>query len=189
MDTKVTFDLSAATVTIEGPGDVLTRLFDAVRGVAPNLEVRVIPAQTSPVAPAAPAPTSARVSLATAGARAASASSVPTSVNSLQTFRRRALRVGRAEARQFAQRYAAKTTVDRIVVLAAYAATYLGTFSAQQMTEWFDECGFEQPANMSVALNDARLKAVVLERAKRNQWALTQDGVERLATLDKSTTP
>ena len=184
MDARITFDLRAQTVTIEGPGDLLTRLFDAVRGVVPDLEVRVIPGKAQPTERTpSPPPTTSK-------ARENAIVSPFTVRDLFAQFKLQPQRgtsdSAHPSVRDFARSFEAKSTIDRILVLAAFATQRGAPFSAQEMIEWFEECAFEHPANMSIALNDARLKAEILQRGERNQWTLTPTGIERLASLRRS---
>lgn len=191
----MTFDLRAEKVTIEGPSAALTKLFEAIHAVAPHLEVRVVPGPPPPcLDEAAPTPPAFAGTIG----RQAADHVIETTARDCKTLGdllKESMDIA-TKVRAFARRYQPASTVDRIIVLAGYSVSHGnltlhkdGAFTSQQMQSWFRACGYEAPANMAVALNDAHSKAEVLSRLQRNRWMINDAGLSRLHLMERKALP
>lgn len=182
--TRVTFDLRAETVTIEGPSAALTKLFEAIHAVVPTMELRVIPGSPSREGSSEITPRPLATSLGLQAVRRVIESASRDGQAHTDTL---------AESKRlhaFTRLYQPAFTIDRITVLAGFAVTRGdGEFTSQLMDVWFMACGWDAPANMAVALNDAHSKAEILDRRNRNRWLLNAAGLRRLKQLERTVPP
>jgi len=150
---RVTFDLRRGTILVEGPPDDLTRLFDAVRVAAPALKhISIVTSDTDVTAPPP---------------------------HDIAEQRRGSDASSRAPTmRDFARKLPLENTYQRIAVLAYYAAKYdrKPSFTVKDMNDWFGLCGFKKPAQMAVAMSDARRRYGYVENKGRDQWTVATGG-------------
>lgn len=157
---RVTFDLRRGTILVEGSADDLTKLFEAARAVAPALkEIHIMTDGTPAAGHAAP-------SKRTDDVPRAPPQRAPT-------------------LREFAQRFADENLSCRIAALAYYSTEYARkpSFSAREMLAWFEQCGFTKPAQMAVAMSDARRKYHYVESRGRDRWTLAPQGREQVLAI------
>lgn len=156
---KVSFDLARNQVTIEGDGPDLMSLLQLVRDVAPKVsEIRLV---TTP----------ANAAMPPAGASPAGngASGSAEGEKSPQ---------GGPTMREFARSMAPANLSEKIVAIGAYLERFesRSSFSPKEISDYFRICGFEKPAQMAVALFDARRKYGFLEKAGYGLWKLSTAG-------------
>lgn len=154
---KVLFDLSRNQVALEGDSPDLMALLQLVRDVAPKLtEIRIITNTQNPRI--------AEQEQQNGGGSNGAEGEVR--------------RQGAPTLREFARSIGPTTLTERIIAIAAYHKRHAGrdTFSPKEMSDWFTICGFQKPAQMSVALFDAKRKYGFLDKAGHGQWRLSTAG-------------
>ena len=154
---KVVFDVIAGRLSIEGDGPDLIKVLETARELAPRLsQIQLI---TS--APAGDVQPSSVGNSTPASGRASIASSANT-----------------ATLRQFARSLALTNMSERIAAIAYYVNKIEArpSFSPKEMDGWFTMCGFQKPAQMPLALFDAKRKYGYMESASRGVWKISNQG-------------
>lgn len=147
---KVSFDMAARCISIEGDAPDLLEILKSVKELAPKFsEIKL-----------------------TTGAPAASTAIQridPTPGGEKQPP---------LSLREFARAVAPQNNYERIVAIAAYKQRYENreAFSPKEMGDWFMQCGFERPSQMAVAIFDARRKYGFLDKSGHGQWKLSTGG-------------
>jgi hypothetical protein len=80
--------------------------------------------------------------------------------------------------REFARGLGVSSIAERLAAMAYYAKVHDGkqTFTAKELDDWFTRCGFEKPAQMNVALSDAKRKAGTVESSSYGYYKITTSG-------------
>jgi hypothetical protein len=80
--------------------------------------------------------------------------------------------------KEFAKRFSVNSAVDRICVIAYYLNKIKGnpSFSVKEMDDCFTMCNFQKPAQMAVAMSDAKRKKEYVDSKGRDKWQLTVIG-------------
>ncbi len=80
--------------------------------------------------------------------------------------------------RQFVRAIQLNNVSERIAAVAYFMKNNEGrqSFSPKEMNEWFGFCGFQKPAQMPVAVFDAKRKHGYTESAGHGQWKLSTNG-------------
>lgn len=154
---KITFDFSAKRVAIDGDGPELVQVLTLVRDLAPTLPSISI----ETVGAGSPAGTPAGTLPSGNGAGGATAGGSPPST-----------------MRQFVRSLALGSMSEKIAAIAFYQARHLQkpTFSPKEMGDLFTQCGLEKPAQMPVAVYDAKKKNGLVENASHGTWKLSTQG-------------
>jgi hypothetical protein len=158
---KLIIDFAASQITIEGDGPELVSVLQAARDVAPMIsEIKLLTGGPVPKREEAPEPQGGGGLAAGGGSR-----------KNWKTMR------------EFTRWLGLASIAERLTGIAYYVKIHEGktTFTAKEMDGWFTLCGFEKPAQMSVALSDAKRKAGTMDGAGYGNWKLTTTG-ENLIT-------
>lgn len=149
---KVHFDFDRRAISIEGQEPELVELLKLVREIAPKLPQITISIHSIPVSNQTVANDQKGGSLA---AQASNQS-----------------------MRQFARSLSLSNAAERIAALAYYGKHIEGkeTFSPKEMSATFMACGFQSPAQMPVAVFDAKKRYGYIESAGRAKWRITTSG-------------
>jgi hypothetical protein len=143
---KVTFDFSKNQIGIEGEGPELISVLQVVRDIAPKIPEIKISTQ----------------------APSASGDEKPPreALGNNQTLR------------QFARSLVVDNISEKIATIGYFLKRHEGrdTFSPKELADLFVTCGFQKPAEMSVALNDAKRKYGYVDNAGVGKWKLTTSG-------------
>ena len=161
---KVVFDLSAGRLAIEGDGPELLKVLDAARQLAPDIKQIQIVTSAAPVSPAI------------------SEAKEPTNAQGLPGASK--------TLRQFARSLTLDNTSERLAAVAYYVNKIEGkqSFSPKEISGWFTMCGFQKPANMALAVFDAKRKYGFLDTIGRGMWRLSNQG-ENLITAKIEANP
>lgn len=157
---KLIIDFAASQITIEGDGPELVTVLQAARDVAPMIsEIKLLTGTSTPKREE-PADPSGGTGVTAGGSKRQWKS-----------------------MREFTRWLGLASIAERLTGIAYYVKLHEGktTFTAKEMDGWFTLCGFEKPAQMSVALSDAKRKAGTMEGAGYGNWKLTTTG-ENLIT-------
>jgi hypothetical protein len=155
---KITFDFSRQQVAIEGEHAHIVEVLTLVQKVAPAISHIQIVQSGSPGSPATPTQGSSNGHQETPHASQNGGSQVQT-------------------LRQFARGLQLDNTSERIAAIAYHMKQHdKPTFSPKEMSDWFGICGFQKPAQMPVAVSDAKRKYMYLESAGHGAWKLTTNG-------------
>lgn len=156
---KVVFDVSGGKLAIEGDGPELLKVLEAARNLAPHVsQIQIIAShgERPTVHPQhsaadASAPTENRTPLRDA----------PT-----------------ATLRQFVRSLSLDNISERIAAIAYYVNKMEGRphFAPKEMDGWFTMCGLQKPAQMPLALFDAKRKYGYAENVARGSWRISNQG-------------
>lgn len=154
---KVVFDVSIGRLAIEGDGPDLLKVLEAARQLAPSVsQIQIItsrsPAQSDGDS-SPPQNSEAKPSVGLGG-------------NTPQTLR------------QFVRSLTLDNMAERIAGIAYYINKIEGrpSFSPKEMDGWFTMCGLQKPAQMPLALFDAKRKYGFAENASRGLWRVSNQG-------------
>lgn len=146
MGVKITFDLRAGKISIEGSDKEVLKLLQEAKSIAPHIEhINIGPAGS--------------VSDSGSGTGSGSDDQKP----AIREFAR-SLPVSTHYERIAALAYYAVKKEGR------------STVSPKEMEDWFDLCGFKRPGNMRVALADAKHKYHYVDNKGRGQWTISTGG-------------
>jgi len=165
---KVTFDLAARQISIDGDGPELLKLLETVRAVAPQLPNIQIATKGELHAP--PALYTGTGPGTGTGVGMVNQDYSPPSIGALQSGQ---------TVRQFVRGLPLDNAAERIAAIAYYIKTHEGRndFSPKEMDSWFSICGLQKPAQMGVAIFDTKRKYGYIDNGNgRGQWRLTIGG-------------
>jgi hypothetical protein len=153
---KIVFDVSAGRLAIEGDGPELFKLLEAAKELVPSIsQIQIVtgskPAQNPP---RTDVPADGTTELA-----------LPSTVPS-------------GTLRQFARSLTLANIAERIAAIAYYVNKVQGrpSFSPKEMEGWFTMCGFQKPAQMSLALFDTKRKYGYADNFSRGLWRVSNQG-------------
>lgn len=152
MSLKVTFDPRTGKISVEGESKDLIAVLEAAKGVAPHFKHLSV----------GPAASGAETDESADGKDAHGAGGG-----------------GRKPAmRDFGRSLVLDNVYQRIAALAYHAIKIEGrtSFSPKEMDDWFGLCGFKKPANMRVALADAKAKYGYIVSKGYAQWTIATGG-------------
>ena len=155
---RVVFDVSAGRLAIEGDGPELIRVLEAARELAPAIsQIQIITSRGGQDR----ATRSQAQEPGETENRMGSGQSTPP-----------------ATMRQFARSLSLNNAAERVAAIAYYANRIQGkqSFSPKEMDGWFTMCGFQKPAQMPVALYDAKRKYGYVENIGRAMWRISNQG-------------
>jgi len=155
---KVMIDISAGRLAIEGDGPELLKVLQAARELAPDItQIQII---TSGGDPSTIAQAEAQDS------RHARSVATPKQSASPGTMR------------QFARSLSLSNSAERIAAIGYYANKIEGkpSFAPKEVDGWFTLCGFQKPAQMPVALYDAKRKYGYVDNIGRAMWRISTQG-------------
>jgi hypothetical protein len=153
---KLVFDFAAQQIGIEGDGPELLKLLQAARELAPELS---------------------HIQIATRGPGSARQASTAAVEQKIAGRNGHSDLVGQT-MRQFVRSLPLDNAAERIAAIAYYVKTQEGreSFAPKEMSEWFTHCGLQKPAQMPVAIFDAKRKYGYLESGGHGKWRLTTGG-------------
>jgi hypothetical protein len=152
---KVIFDLSGGKLAIEGDGPELLSVLAAAKELSPNIsQIQIITSTAKP-------------SLETQSEMGRKNPPLP--MGDSQSV---------GTLRQFARSLALENASERIAAVAYYINKIEGrpSFSPKEMDGWFTMCGFQKPAQMPLALFDAKRKYGYTDSAARGSWRISNQG-------------
>lgn len=154
---KIHFDFANQRISLEGDGPEIFKIMQAAAELAPKLPTFEIVTQPS-VAGNTPKP-----STILAGSGGDSAKGGNGSPHTL---------------RQFARSLALSSLMDRIAAIGYYQKHHENkdVFSPREMSDWFVQCGFQKPAQMPVALSDAKRKYGYVDNMGHAMWRVSTQG-------------
>lgn len=155
---KVVVDISAGRLAIEGDGPELLKVLQAARELAPDItQIQII---TSDGAPGTTAQVEAQ------DCRHARSGATPSQSANPGTMR------------QFARSLSLSNSAERIAAIGYYANKIEGkqSFAPKEVDGWFTLCGFQKPAQMPVALYDAKRKYGYVDNIGRAMWRISTQG-------------
>jgi hypothetical protein len=157
---KVVFDVLAGRLSIEGDGPDLIKVLETARELAPTLSQIQLITGNRPVSQSGNAE---REHSETFTIGLANQSATPQSAGTL---------------RQFVRSLALDNISERIAAISYYVNKIEGrpSFSPKEMDGWFTMCGFQKPAQMPLALFDAKRKYGYSESAARGIWRISNQG-------------
>jgi len=153
MGAKVTFDLRAGRISIEGTDKEVIKILREAKAVAPHFKhITIGPETTSQ-------PNNRSEDLDLPGGGGSGRNQEPA-------------------IREFGRSLPVNTHYERIAALAYHAIKIdrRASFSPKEMEDWFGLCGFKKPGNMRVALADAKHKYDYVTNKGRGQWTITTGG-------------
>jgi hypothetical protein len=155
---KVVFDVSGGKLAIEGDGPDLLKVLEAARDLVPAVSQIQIITRKDP-SPPGPASVSERGENGVQPERGTPAAPSGT-------------------LRQFVRSLSLDNISERIAAIAYYVNKIEGrpSFSPKEMDGWFTMCGFQKPAQMSLALFDCKRKYGYSESASRGVWRISNQG-------------
>lgn len=153
---QVQFDFAAQRISIEGDSPDLLQVLAAVRELAPQLSSINIVTQTQDSGNAPSKPDQWKNGQGATGMFAGAPMTM----------------------RQFVRSISLDSAMERIAAVAYYQRHHdeNESFSPKQMDEWFVQCGFQKPANMSVTFADTRRTRGFIENVSRGEWRITRQG-------------
>lgn len=155
---KVVFDVLAGRLAIEGDGPELVKVLEVARELAPAIsQIQIITSARDQEQPSA------------------AEHQEPGGMHAGSSLRQS---TPPATMRQFARSLALRNSAERIAALAYYANKIEGkqSFSPKEMDGWFTMCGFQKPAQMPVALYDAKRKYGYVDNIGRAMWKVSNQG-------------
>lgn len=152
---QVVFDFANQRINVDGEGQELVQLFSLLKEIAPQ-----IPSIT--------------FSSSSSGAKGAG-------TNNDQGGNGNSGNGGsdiKQTMRQFVRSLSLGSMSEKICAIAYYQKTVLSrsSFSPKEMGDWFVQCGLEKPAQMPVAVFDAKKKNGYLDNAGHGSWKLDTQG-------------
>ena len=148
---KITFDLSAGQIVVEGEEGDLMKLAEQAKSLAPSLsEIRILTQKKQASLEKGESPVPASVTVA----------------------------ARQPSIRDFAKSLNLSNTYERIAALAYHAIKTQGraSFSVKEISDWFGLCGFQKPTHMPAALSDAKRKYGYVDSKGRDQWSIATGG-------------
>src|SRR5579863_1557531 len=167
---KIVFDFNAQQIGIEGDAPELSDLLTLVRDIAPKLpSISILTGPRHAPGPSLPA---AGGNGNHNGAAAASINGGGTSNGGPATG------LASQTLRQFVRSLSFTSISEKLTAIAFYQGKVGGrmTFSPKEMGDWFTQCGLEKPAQMAVAVYDAKKKNGFVENAGHGSWKLSTQG-------------
>ncbi|MHC4398391.1 MAG: hypothetical protein ACYTG0_01785 [Planctomycetota bacterium] len=158
---KVVFDVAAGRLAIEGDGPDLIRVLEAARELAPGItQIQII---TSGGDHSETAQTEFEGSRHTQNGGPPDQSAQPAPPKTM---------------RQFARSLSLGNSAERIAAVGYYAnkIEHKQSFAPKDVDGWFTMCGFQKPAQMSVAMYDAKRKYGYVENIGRGMWKISNQG-------------
>lgn len=160
---KLTLDLAASRIGIEGDGEELLTVLKLAREIAPSLahiEIHTI-AGRAPEVPKTPQ----KQGVSTQHDNRNGAGNA-SGVSSGQTLR------------QFVRTLKLDSIPERIAAVAYYKKTYenVESFSPKEMAAWFSVCAFQKPSQMPVAIFNAAKNHDYVVSIGHAKWRLTTNG-------------
>jgi hypothetical protein len=154
---KVTFDFAAQKISVEGDAPQLLEVVAAVRELAPSLKEIVINPN---------------------GARSAASDHPPTKPQFTGSGGQNGGPLSGQTIRQFVKSLGVSTASERIAAIAYYVKHQDGkdVFSPKEMDGWFGICGLQKPAQMPVAVSDAKRHTGYVDNAGHGKWRITNNG-------------
>lgn len=145
---KITFDLRAGKISIEGAESELLTILQEAKTLAPKFKNIVISSSGQ-----------------------GSSEGLPEDAQQLPATRKPAMR-------DFGRSLSLGNTYERIAALAYHAIKVESrmSFSPKEMDDWFGLCGFKKPGNMRVALADAKSKYGYVSSKGYAQWTIATGG-------------
>jgi len=158
---KVVFDVLAGRLSIEGDGPDLIKVLETARELAPAISQIQLITGTRP--PGQSIPEGNRGdggAILGVGERQSSSPSISGTL------------------RQFARSLSLDNMSERIAAIAYYVNKIEGrpSFSPKEIDGWFTMCGFQKPAQMPLALFDAKRKYGYAESVARGIWRISNQG-------------
>lgn len=156
---KITFDLAAEQISIEGDEPDLVALLQVAREIAPKLASIAIKTSKSDKKAVADMPGEAMRNVQAKTDANGSSGSDKT-------------------LRQFARSLGLSNTAERIAAIAFYVKQFeeKPAFAPKEMATWFSQCGFEVPAQMNVAVHNAGKHQRFVENEGHGIWKITRAG-------------
>jgi hypothetical protein len=155
---KVVFDISAGRLSIEGDGPDLIKVLETARELAPAIsQIQLITGSKGPLQPT------------TEKEQGTNAYSIERTGSTPQVT---------GTLRQFVRSLALDNISERIAAISYYVnkIEQRPSFSPKEMDGWFTMCGFQKPAQMPLALFDAKRKYGFSESAARGIWRISNQG-------------
>ncbi len=152
---KVVIDVAAGRLALEGDGPELLEVLQAARELAPSVkQIQIVTSSTS------------RDESRIDAAPASEALSHPPSAS------------GRTTLRQFARSLTLANAAERIAAIAYYVNKIEGrqAFAPKEMDGWFTMSGFQKPAQMPLAIFDAKRKYGYVDNVTRGGWRISNQG-------------
>lgn len=154
---KVVIDVAAGRLAIEGDGPELLKVLEAARLLAPNVsQIQIVTSRGS--------------------------DNRETGTDQASDHRSEAIASSQHTApktlRQFVRSLSLDNSAERIASIAFYVNKTEGrpSFSPKEMDGWFTMCGFQKPAQMAVALFDAKRKYGYADNIGRGMWRISNQG-------------
>lgn len=155
---KVTFDVSAGRIAIEGDAPELLHVLEAARRLTPDVkQIQIVTSSITPSIAAVP--------------------SQPTTVNGGEPSKP-PLEPSKMTMRQFVRALSLNNASERIAAIAYYINKVEGrqSFSPKDLDGWFTMCGFQKPSQMPVALFDTKRKYGYADNIGRGMWKISTQG-------------
>lgn len=158
---KVVIDVSGGRLAIEGDGPELIKVLQVARELAPDVtQIQIITSGRDHGETAQADPQGSR------GIQNGGSPDQSTKLTPPGTMR------------QFARSLSLSNSAERIAALGYYANKIEGkpSFAPKEIDGWFTMCGFQKPAQMPVAIYDAKRKYGYVENIGRGMWRISNQG-------------
>ena len=154
---KITFDIGRQQIGIDGDAPELLELLTLVREIAPKLP---------------------SITIETTGNRSDAQRHTSNGALVVPAVASDATAPANRTMRQFVRSLSLGSMAEKIAAIGYYQKHVLSrdTFSPKEMGDWFIQCGLQKPAQMPVAVFDAKKKSGLVDNAGHGVWKLSTQG-------------